>query len=529
MVWRDFTLRYKQTFVGAGWAVLQPLGLTAVFAIFFRRVITLPVQGLPYAVFMLPAMVLWQFFSKSFSLAGVSLSTNYDTVTKVFFPRIYLPLAMIIGGLVDLAFALGATALVMLVYQRGPSGAIVLAPLFVLMAVLAAFGFGVWFAAFDARFRDLRLALPFVLQLWFFITPIVYSSVFIPYRFRWAYHLNPMAGAVEGFRWALLADVASPCDGRPSAVGSRRRRGDGERRLLLPARRRCDRRHPVGVAMGDVVITTEDLGKRYRARVTGRGRIRDAVSESLRARKRDENRASMVPFWALRHVDLEVMAGQVTGIIGRNGAGKSTLLKLLSRITTPTEGRAEIIGRVGSLLEVGTGFHIDLTGRENVFFSGAVLGMSRAEVRRKLDDIVAFAGVERFIDTPIKHYSSGMQVRLGFAIAAHLEPEVLIVDEVLAVGDEEFQRRCLEKIGDIAAKGLAILLVSHDLAAVRSRCDVAHLFDSGQLAASGPPQEIVDTYVAEVLDEGPSLVTASSWRLADGTATHSSRWPLVRS
>ncbi len=225
----------------------------------------------------------------------------------------------------------------------------------------------------------------------------------------------------------------------------------------------------------------------------------------------------MVPFWALRHVDLEVMAGQVTGIIGRNGAGKSTLLKLLSRITTPTEGRAEIIGRVGSLLEVGTGFHIDLTGRENVFFSGAVLGMSRAEVRRKLDDIVAFAGVERFIDTPIKHYSSGMQVRLGFAIAAHLEPEVLIVDEVLAVGDEEFQRRCLEKIGDMAAKGLAILLVSHDLVAVRSRCDVAHLFDSGQLVASGPPQEIVDTYVAEVLDEGSGLVTASTWRLADGS------------
>jgi lipopolysaccharide transport system ATP-binding protein len=269
--------------------------------------------------------------------------------------------------------------------------------------------------------------------------------------------------------------------------------------------------------VGDVVITTQDLGKRYRARVTGRARIRDAVGESLRVRKRDENRSTMVPFWALRHVDLEVMAGQVTGIIGRNGAGKSTLLKLLSRITTPTEGRAEIIGRVGSLLEVGTGFHIDLTGRENVFFSGAVLGMSRAEVRRKLDDIVAFAGVERFIDTPIKHYSSGMQVRLGFAIAAHLEPEVLIVDEVLAVGDEEFQRRCLEKIGDIAAKGLAILLVSHDLVAVRSRCDVAHLFEAGQLAASGPPQEIVDTYVAQVLNEGPGIVAASAWRLADGS------------
>ena len=213
MVWRDFTLRYKQTVVGAGWAVLQPLGLTAVFALFLGRLVPLPVQGLPYAVFMLPAMVLWQFFSKSLSLAGVSLSTNYETVTKVFFPRIYLPLAMIVGGLVDLAFALGATAIVMLVYTTGPGAAIVFAPLFLLVAVVAAFGFGVWFAAFDARFRDLRLALPFVLQLWFFITPVVYSSATIPFRFRWAYHLNPMAGAVEGFRWALLADVPRPATG----------------------------------------------------------------------------------------------------------------------------------------------------------------------------------------------------------------------------------------------------------------------------------------------------------------------------
>ena len=223
------------------------------------------------------------------------------------------------------------------------------------------------------------------------------------------------------------------------------------------------------------------------------------------------------PFWALRHLDLEVMAGQVTGIIGRNGAGKSTLLKLLSRITTPSEGRAEIRGRVGSLLEVGTGFHIDLTGRENVFFSGAVLGMSRAEVRRKFDDIVDFAGVGRFIDTPVKHFSSGMQVRLGFAVAAHLEPEILIVDEVLAVGDEEFQRRCLDKIEEIARLGLAILLVSHDLVAVRSRCDVAHLFDAGRLVASGTPQDIVDTYVASVAAEGPQIVAVRGWRLNGDT------------
>ncbi len=171
------------------------------------------------------------------------------------------------------------------------------------------------------------------------------------------------------------------------------------------------------------------------------------------------------------------------------------------------------------MLEVGTGFHIDLTGRENVFFSGAVLGMSRAEVRRKFDMIVEFAGVERFIDTPVKHYSSGMQVRLGFAVAAHLEPEILIVDEVLAVGDEEFQRRCLDKIGEVASKGLGILLVSHDLAAVRTRCDVAHLFDGGLMVASGTPQDIVDTYVAQVVVEGPKVIATTGWRL-NGADTH---------
>ena len=213
MVWRDFTLRYKQTFVGAGWAILQPLGLTAVFAIFLGRIISNPVEGLPYALFVLPAMVLWQFFLKSVSLAGVSLSTNYDTVTKVFFPRLYLPLAMIVGALVDLGFALLATTIVMVIYQDGPGAEIVYAPLFVLLAVVAAFGFGVWFAAFDARFRDLRLALPFVMQLWFFVTPVVYAVTTIPHAQRWVYHLNPMAGAVEGFRWAMLADVPAPDPG----------------------------------------------------------------------------------------------------------------------------------------------------------------------------------------------------------------------------------------------------------------------------------------------------------------------------
>lgn len=198
--------------------------------------------------------------------------------------------------------------------------------------------------------------------------------------------------------------------------------------------------------------------------------------------------------WALRQVSFEVLPGEVVGVIGHNGAGKSTLLKVLSRITEPTSGRVEISGRVASLLEVGTGFHPELTGRENVFLNGAILGMRRVEITRKFDEIVSFAEVQKFIDTPVKHYSSGMYLRLAFAVAAHLESEVLLVDEVLAVGDQAFQRRCLNKMGDVARSGRTVLLVSHNLAAVESLCERAFLIANGMLVLASDVREVVRRY-----------------------------------
>jgi len=201
-------------------------------------------------------------------------------------------------------------------------------------------------------------------------------------------------------------------------------------------------------------------------------------------------------FWALKDVSFEVDQGEVLGIIGRNGAGKTTLLKILSRITEPTRGLAEIHGRVGSLLEVGTGFHPELTGRENVYLNGAILGMKRAEIRRRFDEIVAFAGVERFIDTAVKHYSSGMYLRLAFAVAAHLEPEILLVDEVLAVGDVAFQRKCLAKMEDVGQQGRVVLFVSHSMPAVTRLCRRAILLSDGLLIRDGPSNEVIGTYLS---------------------------------
>jgi lipopolysaccharide transport system ATP-binding protein len=207
-------------------------------------------------------------------------------------------------------------------------------------------------------------------------------------------------------------------------------------------------------------------------------------------------------FWALKDVSFNVAAGEVVGIVGRNGAGKSTLLKVLSRITKPTSGRATLHGRVGSLLEVGTGFHNELSGRENIFLNGAILGMRQAEIQRKFDEIVAFAEVEKFLDTPVKHYSSGMYVRLAFAVAAHLEPEILFVDEVLAVGDAAFQRKCLGKMGDVAKGGRTVVLVSHQLGQIRRLCARSLWLDDGQIKACGPTDVVVSTYETAMAASG---------------------------
>ena len=250
--------------------------------------------------------------------------------------------------------------------------------------------------------------------------------------------------------------------------------------------------------MSETVIHVEGLGKRYR--VGERERylaLRDVLTRAFTAPfRRGRERRTRDYLWALRDVSFDVQQGEVVGLIGRNGAGKTTLLKILSRITRPTTGSAEIHGRVGSLLEVGTGFHPELTGRENIYLSGAILGMSKREIGQKFDEIVDFAGVERYIDTPLKHFSTGMQMRLAFAVAAHLEPEILLVDEVLAVGDLEFQKKCLGKMQEVSQSGRTIVFVSHQMNQIRRLCQRCIWIDEGQIRLSGSMLEVVSAYEA---------------------------------
>lgn len=269
--------------------------------------------------------------------------------------------------------------------------------------------------------------------------------------------------------------------------------------------------------MSAVVIRCEGIGKRYRLGQRQRYRaLRDTLTDALRAPFRLLRPAFRLKpagdsrgpeyLWALKDVSVEIRHGEVLGIIGRNGAGKSTLLKILSRITAPSAGRAEIHGRTGALLEVGTGFHPELTGRENIFLNGAILGMSRHEIERRFDEIVDFSECSRFLDTPVKHYSSGMYMRLAFAVAAHLETEILFVDEVLAVGDAAFQKKCLGKMSDAARQGRTVLFVSHNLLAVDSLCSRAICLHEGKIVVEGPPRQVTSRYLKEWIQTSTEVI-----------------------
>jgi lipopolysaccharide transport system ATP-binding protein len=253
-----------------------------------------------------------------------------------------------------------------------------------------------------------------------------------------------------------------------------------------------------------VAIEVDSLSKRYRIGQyqAAYGTLRETLVHAARRVTRQEHQRAAQEIWALQEVSFNVPEGQVLGVIGRNGAGKSTLLKILTRIVTPTAGRAEIRGRVGSLLEVGTGFNGELTGRENVYLNGAILGMKRREIEQRFDDIVEFSGVERFIDTPVKRYSSGMYVRLAFAVAAHFEPEIMLVDEVLSVGDAEFQRRCLGRMEQLGNAGRTVLFVSHALPAIAQLCDRAIWIDGGRVVGDGRPAEVIATYLHQTHSAG---------------------------
>ena len=470
-----------------------------VFSLFFGRLARIPSDSVPCPIFSYAAMLPWQYFATATANSSNSLVGSSNLLTKVYFPRLVIPLASVLPAMIDFAIAFVVLLGMMAYYGIAPTWNLIFLPLFLLLALVTALGTGLWLSAMNVQYRDIRYAVPFLVQFWMFASPVTYPSSLVPEPWRALYSINPMASVIEGFRWALLATHTAT--GPMTAVSVA-----AAVTLLLSGAyyfRRMEKTFgDVVQYMSDLAIRVQNLGKRYR--IGGKQerykRFTETVMDTLSAPiRRLRSLGKPTPpeeiIWALKDVSFEVKRGEVVGMIGRNGAGKTTLLKVLSRITEPKESRAEIRGRVGSLLEVGTGFHPELTGRDNIYLNGAILGMPRAEIDAKFDEIVAFSEMEKFLDTPVKRYSSGMYVRLAFAVAAHLEPEILLVDEVLAVGDAQFQKKCLGKMGEVAREGRTVLFVSHNMSRVQGLCSSAMLLDLGQEISSGPVDDVVSFYL----------------------------------
>ncbi len=478
------------------------------------------------------------FFSNAIAQAGQSVVVSEKLVTKIYFPRLMIPMGAVGAGLVDFAISFVMLLIVMAWYGVAPGWPFALVPLLMLGIVITALGVGALLAALTVSYRDFRHVVPFLVQFWMFATPCIYlqheaargrpvdscwlstpPTASSPTSARRCWDCPSMGsalavsssvgvlllllGAFASDRWKARSRTSS--DGlEPSLHGIRQLpsflAANGPRVNIMP-----------------LAIKVDRLSKRYRLGAEVARRLSHPAGDHHVGRGR-----SVAPFLGTHHpgptnewlvadaearrpvtsgrsrdVSFEIEPGEVVGIIGRNGAGKSTLLKILSRITEPTSGRAEFTGRIGSLLEVGTGFHPELTGRENIYLNGSILGMYRREIDRKFDEIVAFAEIERFLDTPVKRYSSGMYVRLAFAVAAHLQPEILLVDEVLAVGDAQFQKKCLGQMETIARGGRTVLFVSHQMSAVQRLCKQCLLLDGGRLESFGPKNDVIARYLSQ--------------------------------
>ena len=507
---REVQVRYKQSMLGIAWAVLQPLALTIIFTLVFSRLVQVDTGGIPYPIFSYTALVPWTFFATSLSFGIASLVNNMNLVTKIYFPREILPLASIGAAFVD--FLVSAVDPgrhdADLRHETGlgesmdraaadPSGRI------------------------DDRGRLARFCAPGVLPGRAFCRAALDPGVDV----RHADHLssNPGACAVShpvfpepdgGHHRRLPSCVA---DGRTAATrcpGPRWGRDTdlvGSRFSLLQTFRAgfCGldmNKLPVGAVVFDGVSKRYQLG--------ALGTLRSTV-EGLTSRRRGH---AVQDFWALRDVSFRVEPGESLGLIGPNGAGKTTTLKLLSNITQPTAGHVHVAGRTSSLIELGAGFHPELSGRDNIFLNGAILGLKRREIQRKLDGIIAFSELERFMDTPVKRYSSGMYVRLGFAVAAHVEPDVLLVDEVLAVGDASFRHRCMQRMQALQQSGTTILFVSHNMHMVRRMCSRAVLLSGGRVCAQGLSTDVIAEYEKALLSAAEPAQSAA-WPDGNGESS----------
>jgi ABC-type polysaccharide/polyol phosphate transport system ATPase subunit/ABC-type polysaccharide/polyol phosphate export permease len=496
---KEFYVRYRRASFGLLWAVGLPLIQAIVLAVVFSHVVHIQ-TGSSYPVFMFCGILPWSFFSLTLASASTAIVDNAAMSSKIYFPRAVLPIVSVMAALYGFVISLPILIIFAVGYGTPLTPRMLLLIPGVLLTTVLAAAFTVLLSALHVYFRDIRYIVQAAMTAWIYLAPIIYPINYAPHSIRWLIKADPVTGVVELFR--LAADTC-----RHRRLGGR---ADGHRRLPAPPPRPPVRRP---VVTDEPAIALRNVGKRFL-------KYEDAPMLITAALKfRAKTRRSHL--WAVRGVDLEVGRGECVGVIGRNGSGKSTLLQMLAGVTAPTEGRVTVRGRVAPLISVGVGFHPELTGRENVYLNGTILGLNRSEIDRKFDDIIEFADIGPFVDTPVKFFSSGMFVRLGFAVAVYADPEILLIDEVLAVGDMAFQMKCFERMTLIRQAGTTIAVVSHNLNAVRMLCDRTLLLHRGDPKFLGASEDAISMFHRLVDDDREPELDESGARAhrAGGVAT----------
>ncbi len=512
LVLRELRARYRGSFLGFLWSFLNPLLLMLVYALVFSIYLRVPMEG--YAVFLFSGLLPWLWFSSSLAHASGVIVASGALVKRILFPAEVLPLVSVLANLINMLLSLPLLLVFLLAFGIRLHGVLLFLPLLLVLQLLLTTGLALALSALNVHLRDVEQILTNGLTLLFFLTPILYPGIHradddpprrVADRAAAAPLLpEPDRGAGPELPEHLLLRPRAALDPpryRDHLRGARA--GRGLVGVRSPPRQpgRGDLTVSATPDAAEIAISLRDVSKRFRLY---RGRQVSTVKDlfvRLFVGSSGAGLFSGEELWALHDVSLDLGRGRMVGIVGSNGSGKSTLLKVLGGILKPTTGQVSVRGRVSALIELGAGFHPEFTGRENIYINGVLLGLTRAEIRARFDEIVAFAGLEPFIDSPVKTYSSGMYMRLGFAIAVTVDPDILLIDEVLAVGDEAFQHRCVGKIQEFKARGKTIVLVSHDLGSIERLCDEAVWLDAGRLQVHGETREVVGRYLDHVARE----------------------------
>ena len=486
LVLRDVKLKYRGSVFGFFWSLANPILMVVTYTIAFRYIMQMRTEGFVFNLLL--GLLNWTFFASSAMMSTGSVVGAGALVKSVAFPRVILPVATVLFNLVQFLFAIAVfLPLSLVIFGIAPTPAILLFPLLLALQILFISGVAFALATLTSFFRDVSHILEIGLGILFWTTPILYQYGSLPEYLQLPILLSPMSSFIvayqEIFHYGRVPGLAD--------LACRRQLGRGHVRSRCVAVRR-HRGSAGGAGLMSIVIDSQGLSKRFLLRHNRSGSIKESFLGLIHPSRRERTE----DFWALRDVSLSVNSGEAVGVIGRNGSGKSTFLRLVAGIHRPTEGRLAVRrgARIGTMIELGIGFHHELTGTENLFLSASVHGLTRAQIEALYDRIVEYSGLAAFMDVPMKNYSSGMTVRLAFAIAANLDPDMLLLDEVFAVGDEAFQQQCIRTVRQFRADGKTILFVSHSAAAIRSICDRVCLLDRGRLLFDGAVSRGLEEY-----------------------------------